>query len=83
MSEIELEPLARQSAPPVTVIVPDPPVPSEGIVERLRRLDAFLTDDLQHALEREDAQGAADMRWLTRIGMVLAILSVLAALVLI
>lgn len=47
----------------------------ETALDRLRRLEASLTDDSQGWLERQDAQGEVDFRNLTRAGMVLAALS--------
>lgn len=47
----------------------------ETAMDRLRRLEASLTDDSQGWLERQDAQGEVDIRNLTRAGMVLAALS--------
>ncbi|MDH2328241.1 hypothetical protein QCN27_15330 [Cereibacter sp. SYSU M97828] len=47
----------------------------ETPMDRLRRLEASLTDDSQGWLERQDAQGEVDLRNLTRAGLVLAVLS--------
>lgn len=48
---------------------------AQGARDRLRRLEAAVTDDSQGALERQDAQGDVDIRNLTRAGMVLAAVS--------
>lgn len=72
------------AAPPLFIEVPRPqrvaPAPEavsekarpETPGERLRRLEASLTDDSQSWIERQDAQGEVDLRNLTRVGAVLA-----------
>lgn len=52
-----------------------PEAAAETPLQRLRRLESSLTDDTQGAIAYSDAQGEADIRTLTRIGMAAAILS--------